>query len=332
MNVRKIVAGLAAVTMLATFSAQAVFAADTVAIKADEVKANKGKEFTLDISLADIPAQGISAMEFAVTYDAKAVTVTEVTPGAVTNNGVDAAEKFDGVTVFEVGTATEGLVTITYSTGLSDAQYCITDSGVFATIKGTVKDDAADGTYPVKITAIPRETVEGSGTANAEIKAGYIGADRTVAKYSTTVTNGAVIVGDGGDVTPSEETPSEEKPSEEKPSEETPSDQKPSEETPSEETPSDQKPSEETPSDDKPDDNPSSAVKATMYGDANCDGEVDIMDVIAVNKFLLGSGKLTDQGKANANVDDSKSVDTTDSLNILKCVVAMIQQSEFPIK
>jgi hypothetical protein len=281
MNVRKIVAGLAAVSMLAAFSAQAVFAADTVTIQADEVTAAQGKDFTLDISLADVPAQGISAMEFAVTYDASAVTITGVKAGAVTDNGVDAAEKFDGVTVFEVGTATEGLVTITYSTGLSDAQYCITDSGVFATLEGTVKADAADGTYPVKITAIPRETVEGGGTSNADVKAGYIGADGTVTKYATTLTAGAVVVG----------------------------------------TPDD------TP--ENPDDKPG---EVTLYGDANCDGEVDIMDVIAVNKFLLGSGKLTDTGKLNADVDQTKTVDTTDSLNIIKLVVEIWTQADMPIK
>lgn len=311
MNVRKIVAGLAAVSMLATFSAQAVFAADTVTIKADEVKAAKGQDFTLDISLADVPAQGISAMELAVTYDASVVSVTEVTPGKVTNNNVDATEKFDGVTVFEVGTATAGLVTITYSTGLSDAQYCITDSGVFATIKGTVNADATDGTYPVKITAIPRETVEGSGTNNADVKAGYIGADGSVTKYATTLTAGAIIIGEGG------ETP--EDPGTEDPGTEDPGTEDPGTDDPGTDDPG------TTP--EKPDD-----TAATMYGDANCDGEVDIMDVIAVNKFLLGSGKLTDVGKANADVDLTKAIDTTDSLWILKCVVAMVEQSDFPIK
>ena len=69
MKVRKIVAGLAAVSMLAAFSAQAVIAADTVSIKAGEASANAGEKFTLDVSLEGVPAAGISSMEFAVTYD-----------------------------------------------------------------------------------------------------------------------------------------------------------------------------------------------------------------------------------------------------------------------
>lgn len=281
MKVRKIVAGLAAVSMLAAFSAQAVFAADTVTIKAGEATVAPGENFTLDVSLDGVPAQGISVIEFAVTYDASVVTINGVSAGAVADNGVDAAEKFDGVTVFEAGYETAGLVTITYSTGLSDAQYCVTDSGVFATISGTVAEDAKDGEYPVTITAIPRETVEGSGDTNKNVKAGYIAADGTVTKYDTTLTDGKVIV-KGGNTDPSGEDTKQ----------------------------------------------PPEGVK---YGDVNVDGEVDILDVIKLNKFLLGSDTLTDEGRINADVDVKDGIDTTDSLNILKCVVKMIDQSDFPV-
>jgi hypothetical protein len=308
--------------MLAAFSAQAAFAADTVTIKAGEATAKAGENFTLEISLGDVPAQGISAIEFAVTYDAKVATVSGVSAGKIANNGVDDAEKFDGVTVFEAGKDTAGLVTITYSTGLSDAKYCITESGVFATITGTVAAGTADGEYPVTITAISRETVEGKGDTNKEIKAGYIAADGTLTKYSTTTVDGKIIVGDGGTTettAPAEET----KPAETTaPAEDTTA---PAEETtkPDEEQKDTTEPATGTPV------NPD--VKATLYGDANVDGSVDILDVIKLNKFLLGNDKLTDEGKANADVDANKAIDTTDSLNILKCVVEMIEQSSFPL-
>lgn len=64
---------------------------------------------------------------------------------------------------------------------------------------------------------------------------------------------------------------------------------------------------------------------SVLYGDANCDGTVDILDVIALNKFLLGSGTLTPQGRVNADVDISADLDTTDSLNILKNVVKLLE-------
>ena len=45
------------------------------------------------------------------------------------------------------------------------------------------------------------------------------------------------------------------------------------------------------------------------------------MDVISLNKFLLGAGEMTNAGKNNADVDLNKTLDSTDALNILKCVV-----------
>jgi pectate lyase len=62
----------------------------------------------------------------------------------------------------------------------------------------------------------------------------------------------------------------------------------------------------------------------TLYGDANKDGKLDIMDVIAVNKCILGTGTLDDAARANADVDNSGAVDSTDALNILKAVVGSI--------
>lgn len=69
-----------------------------------------------------------------------------------------------------------------------------------------------------------------------------------------------------------------------------------------------------------------------LWGDANVDNEVDILDVIIVNKMLLGSATLTDQGAKNADVDQKNGVDTTDSLNILKLVVKLLTQDDMPVK
>lgn len=61
-----------------------------------------------------------------------------------------------------------------------------------------------------------------------------------------------------------------------------------------------------------------------VYGDVNTDGEVDILDVIALNKFLLGSVSLSADAQKNADVDGNETIDSTDSLNILKKVVKII--------
>ena len=69
---------------------------------------------------------------------------------------------------------------------------------------------------------------------------------------------------------------------------------------------------------------PTQAPELIVYGDVDVNGVVDIMDVIAINKSLLGGLTLTDQGKLNADVDISLVVDTTDALNILKAVVKLV--------
>ena len=61
------------------------------------------------------------------------------------------------------------------------------------------------------------------------------------------------------------------------------------------------------------------------YGDVNCDGQVDIMDVIRMNKFLLGNIELDEKGKKNADVDCNGVQNSEDSLNILKFVVENIK-------
>jgi len=92
--------------------------------------------------------------------------------------------------------------------------------------------------------------------------------------------------------------------------------------TPSEPKDDDPKtPSEEDPKTPSEDDTPSGGI---LYGDVNLDGEIDIMDVIALNKFLLGSSELGKDNKAAADVDLNSQLDSTDSLNILKRVVELI--------
>ncbi len=68
-----------------------------------------------------------------------------------------------------------------------------------------------------------------------------------------------------------------------------------------------------------------------LYGDVSDDGNVDIMDVIQLNQYLLGSGSITNTGKKNADVNGDLILDTTDSLNILKLVVELYTQADFPL-
>ena len=60
-------------------------------------------------------------------------------------------------------------------------------------------------------------------------------------------------------------------------------------------------------------------------GDVTLDCEIDIMDVIALNKQLLGAETLCDTAKKNSDINGNGSPDETDSLAILKYVVGMTE-------
>ncbi|MBR2088347.1 MAG: dockerin type I repeat-containing protein [Oscillospiraceae bacterium] len=62
-------------------------------------------------------------------------------------------------------------------------------------------------------------------------------------------------------------------------------------------------------------------------GDANLDCEVDILDVIAANKNILGIGILDNTGLKNADMDGNGTVDSADSLAILKAALDIHPQS-----
>lgn len=73
-----------------------------------------------------------------------------------------------------------------------------------------------------------------------------------------------------------------------------------------------------------------------ISGDANTDGSVDIMDVVYVNKFLLGSGRLSEKQRKCADVNQDGIIEPSDALNILHYVVGTIdsfviaEQPELP--
>ena len=56
-------------------------------------------------------------------------------------------------------------------------------------------------------------------------------------------------------------------------------------------------------------------------GDANLDCKVDILDVIAANKHILGVGTLDKTGLKNADIDGNGTADAEDSLAILKAAL-----------
>ncbi|MDE5885449.1 MAG: leucine-rich repeat protein [Oscillospiraceae bacterium] len=68
-----------------------------------------------------------------------------------------------------------------------------------------------------------------------------------------------------------------------------------------------------------------------LWGDANEDGEVDIADVVKMNRVYVGVDEVTAQGLKNADVDLSGKIELADSMNVLKLLVHLLNASDFPI-
>lgn len=60
-------------------------------------------------------------------------------------------------------------------------------------------------------------------------------------------------------------------------------------------------------------------------GDVNEDGSIDILDVIKLNRAVLGKELLTDAQNKAADVNKDNNVDATDSLAIMKYMVGLIE-------
>ncbi|MEE5993699.1 MAG: glycoside hydrolase family 9 protein [Oscillospiraceae bacterium] len=69
---------------------------------------------------------------------------------------------------------------------------------------------------------------------------------------------------------------------------------------------------------------PTTPTGNTVYGDVDCNGIVDIADVLTLNQHLLGIVDISTQGRVNADVDNNNAVSDTDALNILKSLVDLV--------
>ncbi|MBR4627696.1 MAG: hypothetical protein IKO47_08365 [Ruminococcus sp.] len=208
MKTKKIVVGAIAASMLSLSVcsiAPAVFAAgETVQISASEESAKAGGEFTVKVSLADIPSTRIAGIDFAVKFDNTIITIDSVKAGAITETGAGSSDPSASTSapLFDYTINNdEGTVGLLWNTMLDDSAYWIKDDGVFCTLTGKVAANAADGAS-TKIEFIPfkRETRPGSGSANDAISIGYLDGEAQV-EYTVTAKDGKVTVGEGATVT-----------------------------------------------------------------------------------------------------------------------------------
>ena len=67
---------------------------------------------------------------------------------------------------------------------------------------------------------------------------------------------------------------------------------------------------------------------SVLLGDANTDGKVDILDVITINKALLGKETLTPDGLTNSDLNKNQKPDSDESLAILKFIVGLLTKED----
>ena len=137
MKTKRTMAGILAMAMAASALAfNPVFAAGEIGISAEKVSAKAGAEFTLAVSLKDVPSTGVGGCEFSLAYDSSIVTVTGVTAGTIAQTGADDQESaFAGeAPSFDSNFSAAGVIDVIYSTGLTDSAYMVKQDGVFLTI------------------------------------------------------------------------------------------------------------------------------------------------------------------------------------------------------
>lgn len=201
MKAKKIVIGALSATMLSlsVCSIAPVFAAgETVQITVGKAEVKAGETFSVDVSLANVPASGIQCCDFALKYDSNLIKIDSVEAGALANTP---AMKDDPtasmLSIFDSSISNDkGVTAIIWSTALDDTSYWLNGDGVFCTVKGTVSADAK-GDIPLEIIPSSRDTYTGSNVPNDVISIGYF-KDKEVVRYGVKTNNGTVSVGTEG--------------------------------------------------------------------------------------------------------------------------------------
>ena len=311
MKTKRTMAGILAMAMVASALAfNPVFAAGGIGISAEKVSAKAGAEFTLAVSLKDVPSTGVGGCEFSLAYDSSIVTVTGVTAGTVAQTGADDQESvFAGeAPSFDSNFSTAGVIDVIYSTGLTDSAYMVKQDGVFLTITGTVNESAKVGDVSeFKIQPIDRETTPGSGTKNDQIVFASIAEDETVSNYDTVVSDGSVtVVGDSETTTAVTTT------------------------TGSESTTTVTKETTVTKDTADTKETTTGSEDEANYGDANLDGKVDLTDAVTLNKYLAGLVTASEQAIKNMNVYLDDNVDEKDTTYLMKFILNMEGYQNLP--
>ena len=197
MKTLKLLSGMmaAAMSVVAMGAAMSATAAETVQVTIGKDTKAAGENFSVNVDLASVPSTGLSSIDFAISYDASIIDVTDVTLGTIGNTGAASQEGEYGDTLFD-WYDTGSQIVIIWATGLTDSNYWVKSNGTFLTISGTVDSGAAAGSVcTLDGVAVDRAAYPG-GSANTDILFSAVGETATV-DYQAVFTAGSVTV-DGG--------------------------------------------------------------------------------------------------------------------------------------
>lgn len=200
MKTKKIVIGAMAAAMLSlsVCSLAPAFAADgTVQITVGSAQAKAGEKFTVDVSIKDIPAEGIQGCQFSLDFDSTVITIDSVEAGSliksVTSDPTSSVLPSFNSFIDNKG----GTMNLIWATSVDESAYLLKGEGVFCTITGTVASGAANGAKSdLKVVPTVRDNLPQSGVVNEDIDVGYT-KDGERIKYNADLKNGVVTVGDG---------------------------------------------------------------------------------------------------------------------------------------
>ncbi|MBR6069670.1 MAG: hypothetical protein IKP78_03630 [Ruminococcus sp.] len=285
MKTKKIVIGAMAAAMLSLSVcsiAPAVAADETVQISASKTNAEAGGAFSVDVSLSDIPSTGLQCCNFAIKYDPKVLTITDIKAGALA--GSVSGDSSSSMLPNFGDYSQEGLISVAWSTSVDDSSKWLKGEGTFCTISGTVASGVADGTVSeISIVPTDRETYSGSGVKNDAFDCGYL-KDGVKVNFNVKANAGSVTIGQGTTATTTVTTQAD---------------------TTTQAATTTQG---------------GSTLEVTLKGDANVDGKVTIADAVAILQSIANKDKydLKPQGKVNGDVDGAAGITANDALMIQK--------------
>lgn len=201
MKTKKVIIGAVAASMLSlsvcSIAPVSFAAGETVQISVGKESAKAGEQFTVEVTLADIPSTGLQAVEFAVKFDSSLVSIDSIKAGPITETGAQDSDPTSGIVPVFDAVIHDSNASIAWSTSLDEASYWLKKDGVFCTITGTVASGAKDGSV-AKLEVVPndRSVTPGSSEKIDKVLCGYSDGDEIV-NYEVSISDGSVTVGTG---------------------------------------------------------------------------------------------------------------------------------------